>query len=147
MLTFLDMQRLKNFLKNKTALRVQKEHRMLLCLNQFQSTFKQSQKTNIAKPLSAIKEGTLKCHMNASCQVLSMMPKIPVISVGSKMERSILVHSNWSDLLGRNLPFHFDKPVHYPTSLQQISLTQGQFRNRITKSHSSQLAHFDQKTS
>lgn len=75
-------------------------------------------KNKHSKPLSAIKEGTLKCHMNASCQVLSLMPKIPVISVGSKMERSILVHSNWSDLWGRNLPFHFDKPVHYLTSLQ-----------------------------
>ena len=109
MLTFLDMQRLKNFLKNKTSLRVPQP---ILVNIQIESKNKHS------KPLSAIKEGTLKCHMNASCQVLSLMPKIPVISVGSKMERSILVHSNWSDLLGRNLPFHFDKPVHYPTSLQ-----------------------------
>lgn len=33
-------------------------------------------KNKHSKPLSAIKEGTLKCHMNASCQVLSLMPKI-----------------------------------------------------------------------
>ena len=60
--------------------------------------------------------------------------KIPEISVGSKMERSVSVCSerNFRDQLfvgldwsNRKLPFHFDKPVNFPLFFNRFSLYQG----------------------
>ena len=60
--------------------------------------------------------------------VLSIMPKIPEISVGIQMEKSFSVYSDrnirdhlwrWSTYFGWNISTEisrsiFDKPVHYP---------------------------------
>ena len=69
------------------------------------------------------------CWKNTGClRVLSIMPKIPEISVGIQMERSVSVSSDrnirdhlwrWSTYFGRNIPTEirrsiFDKPVLCP---------------------------------
>ena len=71
---------------------------------------------------------TFNYGLKASVRVLSIMPKIPEISVGIQMERSVSVSSDrnirdhlwrWSTYFGWNIPIEirrsiFDKPVLCP---------------------------------
>ena len=66
-----------------------------------------------------------------------IMPKIPEISVGIQMERSVSVSSDlnirdhlwrWSTHFGQNIPTEisssiFDKPVLYPQGIREFKMT------------------------
>lgn len=88
--------------------------------------------------------GDLRDELRTSFRVLSIMPNIPVISVGLQMERSVSVCSDRN--IGDHLPSgggqatltgrtEIDKPVRCPTSLQQIS----NFEKGMENSHSELL--------